>query len=82
MPDTRIFKLTSFSPIGFKIPNYPVDMCLVCRGPLTEVCMDCSEKNKEECPVVLVEETHYHRHCYQYLTSNSNSSNNSNKKAN
>jgi hypothetical protein len=67
--DTRTFKLTNLIPIGFKVPFYPINMCLVCRGPLTDVCTSCSENGKEECPIVLVESHHYHRHCHQFVSS-------------
>lgn len=66
--DNRVFKLTNFVPIGFKVPFYPIDMCLICRGQLTEVCTQCSEKETEECPITLVEQTHYHRHCHQFMS--------------
>jgi len=60
----KIFKLTNFVPIGFKNINYPIDMCLLCRGPLTEVCHTCSEKNIENCPVEEHNKLYYHKHCH------------------
>ncbi len=63
----KVFKLTKFCPIGFKLPNYPIDMCLLCRGKLTEICNTCQEKQCEVCPVVKKEEIDYHTHCLSFV---------------
>lgn len=67
--DNRIFKLTSFSPIGFMKPNYPVKFCSLCRGYLVEVCNECLEKHHEVCEVINQENTYYHKHCYSLMNS-------------
>lgn len=66
---TNIFKLTSFSPVGIKQPNYPVQFCCLCRGHLHEVCSQCMEKNNEECAVTKDNDTenYYHEHCYTLI---------------
>ena len=67
--DSRIFKLTNFSPIGFKQVNYPVPYCSLCRGYLTEVCGTCIEKGEEECAVTKNNDSYYHAHCYTLMGS-------------
>lgn len=83
--DTRIFKLKNFTPVGFKQPNYPVKICPLCRGNLTNVCTFCAEKNLEKCNVLCYDSSggtngvpgtngvYYHVHCYSFMV-------NSNKK--
>lgn len=61
------FKLINFSPIGFKYPNYPVKICLLCRGSLIEVCNRCSEKGEEKCNVMNLDNAYYHQHCYNFI---------------
>ena len=65
--DTRIFKLNSLTPIGFKINNYPVKICLLCRGSLSEVCNSCMEKGLERCTVTNQNESYYHTHCHSFM---------------
>jgi|WetSurMetagenome_2_1015567.scaffolds.fasta_scaffold1469291_1 hypothetical protein len=78
--DTRIFKLTKLNPVGFKVDNYPVKICLLCRGYLTEVCNDCFEKKNEKCAVMRIPanpqietpdsqltDSYYHAHCYNMI---------------
>ena len=67
MADTRIFKLTNLSPIGFKTVNYPVKFCSLCRGYLTEVCSTCIEKGEEKCTVTNHDGSYYHTHCYSFM---------------
>ena len=69
MSDTRTFKLTRFSPIGFKVENYPVQFCSLCRGYLTEVCSTCMEKSNEKCDVINSGESYYHNHCFTFMNS-------------
>jgi len=66
--DTRVFKLTNFSPIGFKLMNYPVTNCSVCRGLLHDVCHTCEDLDREICPVTNQNELYYHTHCYTFIT--------------
>lgn len=65
--DTRVFKLTNFSPIGFQKIKYPVQYCTLCRGDLTEVCSTCMEKHCEKCDVVNNNGTFYHNHCLEMI---------------
>ena len=64
-----IFKLCSLTPIGFKVPDYPISICLVCRGPLLSVCVSCVEKKNEICPVIknITDENFYHSHCFDLI---------------
>lgn len=63
-----VFKLCELTPIGFKIPNYPSDICSVCRGKLLEVCEDCAEKNNERCDVMINSDNIiYHTHCSVFI---------------
>lgn len=66
-PNTPIFKLTGFSPIGFKMINYPVQFCFLCRGYLTEVCGTCFENKNENCNVISHDNSYYHVHCYTVM---------------
>jgi len=65
--DTRVFKLTNFAPVGFKVPNYPVKICLLCRGLLVEVCHNCMEKGDEKCSVTNQEGSYFHTHCLAFM---------------
>ena len=65
--DDRIFKLTNFSPVGFKNYNYPVQFCSLCRGYLSDVCSNCIEKGEDDCDVVKQNESYYHKHCYSLI---------------
>jgi hypothetical protein len=58
-----IFKLCSLTPVGFRIPNYPAEICLICRAPLLGVCIDCQETKSEICPVKKSDSNFYHEHC-------------------
>ena len=64
-----IFKLCSLTPIGFKVPNYPIEICLVCRGPLLSVCENCVEKKNEICHVIknMTDANFYHSHCFDLI---------------
>lgn len=70
MEDTRTFKLVKFSPIGFKVPNYPVQYCLLCRGYLTDVCSNCMETSNENCSIINKDGLYYHNHCFTFVNSN------------
>lgn len=65
--DTRIFRLTSFSPIGFKQVNYPTQFCSLCRGYLNDVCSMCMEKGEDKCNVTNQNGSYYHSHCYTLM---------------
>jgi len=65
-----IFKLTSFTPVGFKVRNYPIDMCMLCRGELTSVCYMCQEKGCSTCEVITDNEIDFHSHCFKYIKAN------------
>ena len=65
--NTGIFKLKNFSPIGFKIPNYPSQYCPLCRGYLIDVCNICIEKKCETCNVIDIKGTFYHDHCHKFI---------------
>lgn len=69
--NTRVFEMVSFSPIGFKIVNYPVSYCPLCRGYLTELCNICIENENENCDVINNDGTYYHNHCYKFMNSKS-----------
>jgi len=70
--DNRIFKLTNFSPVGFKIFNYPVKICNICRGYLTDSCSNCIETGQDKCDVVKQESCYYHNHCHDLVNSGGN----------
>ncbi len=61
--NNKVFKIVSFSPIGFKKNNYPVPYCSYCRGYLDNVCYKCIEQKCEICKVANKNETYYHIHC-------------------
>ena len=67
---TPIFKLTGFTPVGYKVRNYALDMCMLCRGPLTEVCYVCQEKSVSTCHVITDNGVDYHSHCFSLLKAN------------
>jgi len=69
MQDTRTFKLTNLSPIGFKVVNYPTQYCCLCRGYLTEVCNTCMERGSENCNIVKSDGSYYHQHCLAFMNS-------------
>lgn len=70
--ENRIFKLIHFSPIGFKVPNYPLSYCPLCRGSLLEVCGLCLEEKCANCEIVSENDIHYHQHCYQLMKEKKN----------
>lgn len=70
MTDKRTFKLLNFSPIGFKVENYPVQYCSLCRGYLTEICNTCVENKCENCDVIQANESYYHVHCHKLFNGN------------
>lgn len=65
--DKGFFKLTNIMPIAFKMPNYPVKICLLCRGPLIEPCNNCTERGTDKCAVMEDNGSYYHTHCYNFL---------------
>lgn len=67
--DNRIFKLTNFSPVAFKVFNYPVQFCSVCRGYLSEVCSNCMETGLDKCDVIKHTDVYYHKHCHDLMNS-------------
>lgn len=69
MADNRIFRMTNFSPIGFKSVNYPVPHCPLCRGFLKEPCNVCMEKKNDKCNVILKNGINYHEHCNTFMNS-------------
>lgn len=66
-----IFRLTKFSPVGFKMINYPSKNCLLCRGTLNDVCDTCKERKSEKCNVVSEDDNYYHEHCYSMINEKS-----------
>ena len=59
-----VFKIKSITPIGFKVPDYPQPICLVCRADLLGVCIDCTERKQTICPInKALDENYYHLHC-------------------
>lgn len=62
--DNRIFKIKSFSPVGFKKIKYEPNFCPICRGSLNDVCNECSVSKIEICPVQLEDTINYHGHCF------------------
>lgn len=69
MTDNKIFKMVSFSPIGFKMINYPTQFCLLCRGHLNEVCSVCMENRSEKCNIINDNDSYYHNHCFILMNS-------------
>lgn len=73
MADTtdKIFTLKSFSPVGFKYPNYPVKICPICRGLLIDSCAECkiNHRDIDKCVVINKDDVDYHRHCYLLISS-------------
>lgn len=67
MSDNRIFRMTNFSPIGFKTINYPVPHCPLCRGFLIEPCNICIEKQSDKCNVIMIDNVNYHEHCHTFM---------------
>lgn len=67
MANVKIFRMTSFSPIGFKSINYPVPHCPLCRGYLREPCNVCMENKSDKCNVVVRDGVHYHEHCHTFM---------------
>lgn len=67
MTETKIFRMTNFCPIGFKIKNYPIPHCPLCRGLLKEPCNICMEQHNEKCNVMLNNNIYYHEHCYNFI---------------
>ena len=66
-----VFHLTSFTPVGFLSGNYKIDMCMLCRGPLTEICYMCQEKKCTVCRVTTDDDNNnYHTHCHALLQEN------------
>jgi len=62
MEQTTIFTLTSLSPVGFIIPKYEFDICVLCRHPLSTPCETCHAKHISQCQIIEVD--HMHKHCY------------------
>lgn len=62
-----VFKLRNLTPVGFKVENYPTEICLVCRGPLLSVCIRCRETNNEVCIVTKHSNNYYHTHCLNLI---------------
>jgi hypothetical protein len=58
-----IFQLTNISPIAFRYINYPVNMCALCKGQLTEICYSCKDNNITDCDVIVKDDVYYHKHC-------------------
>lgn len=65
----KIFTMISFTPVGFKEINYPVQYCSLCRGQLTELCNFCLENktNKNCCEVIQDKNNYYHTHCHKFV---------------
>lgn len=70
MENKHFFKIISFSPVGFKVPNYPCKYCPLCRGQLIEACALCLKEKKDECKVICENSIYYHLHCYKYVENN------------
>lgn len=72
-----VFKLRSITPIGFKIPDYPVTICSICRGLLLSVCDVCADSKNEICEVINSTPGNnstneqisniYHKHCFELI---------------
>ena len=65
--DARVFKLVDFSPVGFKVMNYPVQFCSLCRGYLSDPCSNCIENNNDKCTVTNQNNSYYHTHCFTFM---------------
>lgn len=63
----KTFELVDFIPIGFKVKNYPTKICPLCRGYLTSVCYNCSDRNDCYCPIISKDNVYFHRHCYNFF---------------
>jgi hypothetical protein len=68
MADKPLFRLCNLTPVGYKVPNYPSEICLVCRAPLLGVCVSCDETHNEICSVAKADGGNfYHEHCMALL---------------
>jgi hypothetical protein len=67
MTDNRIFKIKNFQPVGIKVRNFEIDICVICRGKLINVCNSCLEKEQQKCPIVNHDGVDYHHHCYNFM---------------
>ena len=68
MSNKPVFKLCNITPVGFRIPDYKIEICSICRGALLSVCNDCENKNIKDCDVKTNEKGDiYHAHCSRLL---------------
>ena len=65
----KIFNLKKFSPIAFKLTNYPVKICSICRDELNNSCNEC-KFSKKECKVIEIDNIYYHEHCHKCIQKN------------
>ncbi len=68
MYNNKIFNLKKFSPVAFKLINYPNKICLICRDDLNNLCSEC--KNLKKCKIIEIDNLYYHEHCYKYIQKN------------
>lgn len=61
------FKLVKFSPVGFKVPKYPMTYCMICQSDLLDKCGTCLDNHVDNCSVINVKNGYYHTHCYEYV---------------
>lgn len=72
------FKLINLTPVGFKYPDYPQELCGLCRGPLNQKCFVCVDKEHDsdnsedsdddsDCSIIKLDRAnsiiYCHRHC-------------------
>ncbi len=62
----KIFHITDFRPIGFRIPKYTETYCSFCRGYLSEPCENCQGKNIH-CDIIETNGQCYHIHCHNEI---------------
>ncbi|BCS83408.1 hypothetical protein QLL95_gp0715 [Cotonvirus japonicus] len=60
------FKLVSFTPVGYKVINYPTKYCVLCKGELVNPCSVCPS-DSSDCGITNKDEAYYHIHCQQNI---------------
>lgn len=65
-----MFKIESLTPLFYQVPNYPVNVCNLCRGQLIDPCNDCIDSNITVCKVINDNKCYYHEHCKKKMDDN------------
>jgi hypothetical protein len=62
----RPFNIEQLTLVGIRQNVYPTIICKICRGKLTDVCVECENKDlthKIDCKVQKNKNDYYHKHC-------------------